>query len=91
MIKLMGMNLKQNLLIFMRICINLQESLFIVENIIYESDFRCTQKISVDNKKTESIGIFELIGTIIPKINKNRKRIINIIFIMKKVFEMMNI
>lgn len=40
----------------MRICINLQESLFIVENIIYESDFRCTQKISVDNKKTESIG-----------------------------------
>ena len=53
--------------------------------------FGVPKKFQQTTKKQKVLEIFELIGTIIPKMNKNRKRIINIIFIMKKVFEMMNI
>jgi len=68
----------------------------IVKKSIYDRKYRL-ENITAENKftvsyheKTKIHQIFVEIDKILPQINGNRKRMININFIMEKIFEIMN-
>ena len=52
----------------------------------------CSQhKLQISNSDRKIYKIFEEIDKILPQINANRKRMININFVLKQLFEMMNL
>ena len=61
-----------------------------IENVLMDLSSGFNLNLSVDNKN-KIMRIFPEIESIIPHINKNRKRMINTRFVLRKVFELMGL
>ena len=62
---------------------------YYIENVLNKL---CLNGVELTNKQRGQIyKIFDLIDTIIPKVNHNRKRLISINYILKMIFEMMGL
>ena len=61
-----------------------------IENIINNVALKNNFQISVKNKD-KILRIFMEVGTVINLVNKERKRMININFILQKIFKMLNL
>ena len=58
----------------------------IVNDLLFNHDVELTHK-----QRTQIYKIFELIGFIANQINENRKRIISVKYLLKRIFDMMDI
>lgn len=83
----------QNIFIFMKKKINKirKKSVYQRKYHIYNKIHNLKNNQITYNEKVKVISIFNEIDKILPEINQNRKRMINIDFILKNIFEMLKI
>lgn len=92
-VRLIGMERQLNLLIITIIASGLYVNQSTIESIILRMSLWICEfniNVQVDNKNRMK-RTFAEIETVIPQINKNRKRIINIRFVFSQVFKLMGL
>lgn len=79
--------------IFMRICIEYKESQStIVNTILTINILNGIDGIQINHRQREAIySIFDLLDRVQPEINGNRKRMINIKFVLRMLFQIMGL